>query len=134
MLTQLDAGEPESLGIYGTASRPELLYAFFVCMPGTALFEATCADPGWLAGCMCALQIAGGRQPVGLAHCSSLKAYQAFQSAGSLGSSTVGSSQPCLLKSISSGPSMSVSGLNISTDALELRANAALRKCGSNKQ
>jgi hypothetical protein len=87
-----------------------------------------------------------GRLPAGqavrLAPASSLAAYQAFQSgysvadsgSGGGSSSTVGSSRPCLLKSTSSGPSMSVSGLNVSTTALELRANAALRKCGSNKQ
>jgi hypothetical protein len=29
---------------------------------------------------------------------------------------------------------MSISGINISTNTLELRTNAALRKCGSNKR
>jgi hypothetical protein len=38
------------------------------------------------------------------------------------------------VKSISSGPSIMASHLHINSSALELRATAALRKCGSSKQ
>lgn len=99
-----------------------------------------------LVCCSNLLQVAASRHLLGIAgapsaeRCSSLKAYQAFQfgrnlsSNSSLSGSSNSSNRQGLVKSISSGPSIMASHLHINSSALELRATAALRKCGSSKQ